>query len=353
MKTGKNYPSQTLAGLVRVSCCALLMMAALNAVAAPPPGSLEYYAEIEMSKEQLLTADQYEFLKTILPPEYYDRADFYIDQVRSGHLYEYRAKLWADLAASSSTRATNVFLTLPGGQVRVGTLNDDNDLEFPGWPDRYYTFAELKAAVPPGTYQILAFFHEGAGTNYTAVLPDYNETSFPPFVPGEFTWNPAPGEPLVLNWDTIPDVDEYEVYGQEFPIGPDLFSTGNIFPTHPSSLTTVVEGSVVNTNFYSVFIQAERDVNSGAFTHEFSSWTGYYFLPAKLFNPSKGPGSDFQCEVEGGFGTSYRVEGSTNMIHWTSLGVTTVGSNGRFSFSDTSSASIPNRVYRAVWAPAP
>ncbi len=322
-------------------------------VAAQTPGTLTYYAEIEITKSRLLTVEQLEFAKTLLPTQYHSTADFYINQVRAGHPYVYEANVWADRGVNLATRATNVFLTFPNGQTRVGTLNAGNDLEFPNWTNRVYSFAELKAALPPGTYRLVAFFRDGAGTNYTAVLPDYSEDNFPQFIPGVLTWTGTSNAPLVLEWDTIPDVEEYEVSADVFPIGPDVYATGNTFPTYPDKVTNVLSGTVVNTNFYSVYIQAERDVDSGDFHHEFSSYTDYFFLPAKLANPSRAVDAPFQCDVVGGNGTSYLVQGSTNLSDWTPLAVGTVRSNGCFRFTDSSAVSIPRRFYRALWSPAP
>ena len=246
-----------------------------------------------------------------------------------------------------------MYLAFPNGQIRVGKLNADNDLEFPDWTNRVYSFAELKAALPPGTYQLAASFREGAGTNYTATLPDYTEDNFPWFIPGVLTWTGASNAPLVLQWDTIPDVDEYEISASIFPIGPEVYATGNVSPTYPGTVTNVVSGSVVGTNLYSIYIQAERDVAPGAFHHEFSSYTAFYFLPARLANPSRGIGGLFQCDVLGGNGTSYLIQGSTNLAHWTPLSVGTVRSNGCFRFTDSAAASTPRRFYRALWSPAP
>ena len=217
-------------------CFVGLLAAASLDTAAQTPGTLTYSAEIEISKERLLTVEQYELAKPMLPTQYQAQAEFYINLVRTGHQYEYKASLWADLGFGSSTRATNVHLTFPNGQIRVGKLNADNDLVFPDWTNRVYSFAELKAALPPGTYQLAASFREGAGTNYTATLPDYTEDSFPWFIPGVLTWTGASNAPLVLQWDTIPDVDEYEISANIFPIGPEVYETGNIFPTHLSDL---------------------------------------------------------------------------------------------------------------------
>lgn len=327
-----------------------LLAASSMQVAAQTPGTLTYYAEIEIAKSRLLTVEQIEFAKTLLPSQYHARADFYIDLVRTGHQYEYEANLWT---YRDGLRATNVYLTFPDGHTNVGTLNAEDDLEFPNWTNRVYSFAELKAALPPGTYRLVAFFRDGAGTNYTAELPDYTEDNFPQFIPGVLTWTGTSNAPLVLEWDSIPDVDEYEVSAGVFPIGPEVYATGNIFPTYPEKVTNVLSGTVVNTNFYQVYIQAERDVDSGEFHHEFSSYTAYHFLPAKLVNPIGAVGAPFECDVLGGNGTSYLVQGSTNLSDWTPLTVDTVRSNGSFRFTDSSAVSVPRRFYRALWSPAP
>jgi hypothetical protein len=328
----------------------LLAVSGLQTVA-QTPGTRTYSAEMEITRERLWSVEQYELAKSMLPTQDHARADFYISQVRAGHQHEYKAGL-SVRDSGSGTRPTNVCLTFPDGQKRVGILDPDNDIEFPGWTNRVYSFAEFKTALPPGSYHLVAFFRDGAGTNYTAELPDYTEDSFPQFIPGVLTWT-GPSNTLALQWDTIPDADEYEVWAGVFPVGPELYYTGNIFPTYPETVTNVISKAVVGTNFYSVYIQAEHDVDSGNFHHEFTSYTDFHFLPARLANPSRTGGAPFQCDVLGGYGTSYLVQGSMNLSEWTPLSVGTIRSNGFFRFTDSSAVNVPRRFYRALWSPAP
>jgi hypothetical protein len=322
---------------------------------AQAPGTIPYYAEIEIQKKRLLTLEQIELALPLLPTQYLAQAEAYIDQVRAGRRYEYEFHLWADLGASSDTRATNVFLTFPDGRTRVGTLNAENDLVFPDWGDPVYTFAELKAAVPPGRYQLVAYFREGAGTNYTAELSDYTEGRFPPFINGQFKWDGTADTPLSLQWNTIPGNIECEVSAQVFPVGPDLYDSGSFFPAYPNTITNELTGAlVVGSNYYSASIEAEEEgAGDEVFTHEFISVTDFYFIPAKLAHLTYTLGGPFECDVLGGNGTSYLIEGSMDLVDWTPLNVVTVFGDGCSHFTDPEVMDMPRRFYRASRAPAP
>jgi hypothetical protein len=336
-------------------CLSGLLAASSLQIVAQTPGTLPYYAEMGINKERLWSVWQYELAKTMVPTQHHARADFYINHVRTGHQHEYEVNLSVRLSAGSASRPTNVCLTFPppDGQTRCATLNAENDLEFPNWTNRVYSFAELKAILPPGPYHLVAFFPEGAGTNYTAVLPDYTDDSFPQFISGVLTWAGASDAPLTLQWDTTPDADEYEVWAGVFPIGPEVYYNPSVFPTYPERVTNVLAGTKVNTNFYSVYIEAERDVDSGDFHHEFSSYTDFHFLPARLANPIRAVGGSFECDVFGGNGTSYLIQCSTHLVGWTPLNVGTVRNNGGFRFTDSAAVTLPRRFYRALWSPAP
>lgn len=326
-----------------------LVAAVVNA-AAQTPGTLTYDAEIEITKTRLLTVDQYEFIRPMIPSLYGAILDDWISQVQAGRRYEYEVSVWAN---RNSRLATTVYLTMPSGLTRVGTQTGDDDLEFSGWTTRFHSFSELQAALPPGSYSIVAIFSDGAGQRYTAQLSDYTEADFPEFVPGRLTWSGTANAPLVLKWNTIPQTDEYEISAWEFPDGDDLFDSGNISPSYPNTLTTTLLGARADTRSYAVYVQAERDANAGAFRHEFSTGTEYYFLPAKLIHPRRSATGAFECDVTGGPGTSYAVQGSTDLRDWVSLQVDTVLDNGSFRFADSSASGVSWRFYRAVRAPAP
>ena len=331
-------------------CLALSAVIHLPSASAQTPGTFTYEAETEISNSRLLTVEQYEFVRTMLPTQYYDQVDFWINVVRSGREYEYEAYLWAD---RGPLRATQVFLTFPDGRTRVGILDEDRDFKFSGWTNSARSLADLKAALPPGIYHLLAVFEDGMGTNYTAQLPDYTDSSFPSFVPGVLTWNGSSNATLNLRWDTVPQVDEFEVGAGLLTSGSSLFKSGNLYPSHPSTLTTPLYGILVNTNYCYVGVQAERGVITGAFNFEFSSQTTFFLLPPLMKHESRSVGAPFRFDVLGGDGTSYLVEGSTNLFNWTPLGVSTIHSNGCFHFTDEMATGIPQRFYRAVWSPAP
>jgi len=344
-------PDGTGRGSLRWSWCrALSLMAAVVSASAQTPGTLTYEAEIEITKSRLLTTEQYELVRSMLPIIYWPILDEWISQVQAGHRYEYQVGVWAD---RGNQPAMTVHLTFPSGLTRVGTANGDGGLEFGGWTTRFHSFSELKAALPPGTYSITAMFTDGSGERYTAQLHDYTEASFPEFVPGVLTWSGTADAPLVLKWKTIPQTDEYEISAWEFPDGNDLFDSGNISPSYPNTLTTTLLNTHANTRSYGVHVQAERDSNAGQFRHEFSTGTEYHFLAAGLIHPQRSGTGAFQCDVVGGSGTSYAVQASTNLRDWIPLQVDTVLDDGSFRFADSIASGASWRSYRAVCAPAP
>jgi len=59
------------------------------------------------------------------------------------------------------------------------------------------------------------------------------------------------------------------------------------------------------------------------------------------------PNGPFQIRLQGETGVSYRLEGSTNLLNWTSL-ITTHLTTGEWEWNDPQSPPLSQRFYRAV-----
>jgi len=67
---------------------------------------------------------------------------------------------------------------------------------------------------------------------------------------------------------------------------------------------------------------------------------------AMLSDTKRLPNGRFQFTVIGQSNYTYTVQGSTNLVDWTSL-ATNVAFSGQFDFLETNAPAIPRRFYRA------
>ena len=61
-------------------------------------------------------------------------------------------------------------------------------------------------------------------------------------------------------------------------------------------------------------------------------------------------GGQTLLRLTGQNGASFAIEGSTNLVNWTALRTNLV-TGGSFDYTDTSSAGLNRRMYRARWVP--
>ena len=69
-------------------------------------------------------------------------------------------------------------------------------------------------------------------------------------------------------------------------------------------------------------------------------------MPPKLTSLGRNTNGQFALRLEGAQGARYAIEATANFAQWTAL-TTNVATNGVFEFTDTGSASLPRRSYRA------
>ena len=62
-------------------------------------------------------------------------------------------------------------------------------------------------------------------------------------------------------------------------------------------------------------------------------------------------GGQKQIRVSGKNNAAYAIEGSTNLVKWTSLRKNVANSSGYFDYTDTNAPALKQRFYRARWVP--
>jgi hypothetical protein len=229
--------------------------------------------EIEICKNNVWSAQEGEYLKQLVP-KYSDWFNSYIVALKQGMTASYDAWIWLD---QEDDPIRSAYVVKPNAE-RV-TLKKDGPGEFTdetgNGPSEFYTsIADLKSHWPSGDYVLHVTFADGHTQTWTTTVPDYNTTPFPDIVSGSLS--SGTGGLLSLDWSTVDEVSEYEVSANEIKKGKDVYESGNLYPTPPQSLTTVLTGVYEGKGDYGISVEAEQDVTSGDFRIEFDSQAEWF-----------------------------------------------------------------------------
>jgi peptidoglycan/xylan/chitin deacetylase (PgdA/CDA1 family) len=229
--------------------------------------TLAFESEIEIDKHNLSTIVEYNYIKSIIPSEYYSTVNAFIDAVKSGKDSYYQVGVWLDANPGDIIAAS---LSTPNGQTVPLVEKDAGHFEL-GSDKLYFSISELAQDVPPGKYT-LAIMLANPDPNIATLettLPNYDSDSFPDFVEGCVT--ATAGDALQLHWSTVPGVGEYEIMVKNLKTFDDVYYSGNIYLTPPQTLNTTLTGTTAGGTDYLVTIQAEQDIVSGQFRIELNS----------------------------------------------------------------------------------
>jgi hypothetical protein len=102
----------------------------------------------------------------------------------------------------------------------------------------YTSLDNLIAEFPPGQYSVVVEYSDAENDEEEITVPPYSETTFPDLPPASLSTD-ASGQ-LILNWQTVPDVDWYETFAVQFLIttAEEVHEGEHGDLSHPQDITT-------------------------------------------------------------------------------------------------------------------
>jgi hypothetical protein len=238
---------------------------------------------IEITKGSVFTIQEGEQLKLIVP-QYSDWINSYILALKQGMTVNYNVSIWLD---QNDDAIRSAYVLKPNGQTVTlhkedpGSFTNETD-----GPNIFYTSIEnLKANWPSGDYVLYVTFADGHTQTWTTTIPDYDTTPFPDIVSGSLTTD-SQGQ-LLLNWNTVNNVYNYNVWGFEFKKFKDVYDS-DMYYSGLQSVETPMTGVYASKGDYNFGVAAYTHVvygTNGEFTVGFNSEAEWFSfknpVPAK------------------------------------------------------------------------
>jgi hypothetical protein len=152
------------------------------------------------------------------------------------------------------------------------------------------------------------------------------------------------GQNVTLAWipSSDPNVVGYDVYyGGMSGDYTNMINVGNV-------ANATVGGLTAGATYYFAATAYDSIGDQSGFSSEIS-----YIMPATLpgLQIRAAPAGTFVLTVNGPIGQTNEILATQDFIVWTVLGTVTLGAGGTLDFTDTNSANLPQRFYRAQELP--
>jgi hypothetical protein len=249
-----------------------------------------FSAEIEIDKTNLHSVENLAALQKIMPQDY-NLINSMIMHARQGCDSFYEVNVWLEEDQSQILSAT---LTTPDSVV-IPFIYDSSDDDFDIDGDYFYfTLTELSDDFPPGTYTLTVQTATGPVVRQL-VMPAYDSDLFPDFIDGDVE-APAANQ-VELHWQTVEDVDEYEVWAANVKNWADVYNSGNLYIAHPQNVITPLTKVIAGKGDYMIGVQTEKDIISGEFGLEYNTQTEWILFrkpPVPIVNAVQ------KCDVKAG-----------------------------------------------------
>ncbi len=172
----------------------------------------DYWVSVEVNREDMFPIQDAEYLKTLLRAEYDFLNEMNVRNLEGNtnwYDFEISVESWDERILSAQFYKPGDPTPIP--MKKDGSYEfyfDSDDVE----PIQFYvSLNELAVDYPAGTYQVEIVFPSGTVVQ-DVVVPDYNTVVFPGDINVALTEDAA-GQ-LIVNWNTVPDINEYEVWAE-------------------------------------------------------------------------------------------------------------------------------------------
>jgi len=219
-----------------------------------------FWVSLEVNRENLFPIQDAEYLKTLVPWARDLLNEMIIAQKEGEAIwydFEIEVESWDDKIISAQ-------FYKPGDPAPIIMKRDGRNNEFyfdsdEMTPVRVYTsLDELAIDFPSGTYQVEIVFKNSGTITQEVIVPDYSTVSYPE-LPDISLEEDASGE-LILNWSTVADVDDYEIWAESIKSGrfSDVYEE-DFSPSHPETIQTHL-GLYKSKGDYQVGLYMEGDI---------------------------------------------------------------------------------------------
>ena len=269
-------------------------------------------------------------------------SDFVFVQIENSQGRVFATGAHPDSAGALNGTATSVPIpaqTLQPGKSYVGRI-------------LFYRFSTINPTDYPGVLGVGGYFCQ---TDFTIATTGAGDTTAPVLLgssPADGAMNVAVNTPLVLQFS--------EQMSRGLAVGISGTTATRTFDWSPDSRTLVITPTTnwpPNANitwtlnlYYTLLAFGDSNANALPMETVVSFTTGTatnLAVGSMLSDPKRLPNGRFQFTVVGQSNYTYMVQGSTNLVQWTSL-ATNVAFNREFDFLETNAPAIPFRFYRAV-----
>jgi hypothetical protein len=258
---------------------------------------------------------------------------------------------------------SNVVMIAAGGYHSLALKSDGTVM---AWGDNTYGQTNAPAglsnvvAVAAGRYNSLALKSDGtlvawgAGTTMTGITPNWGQSVAPAYMTNAIAVAGGGVHTLVLEGNGSP-VLTVQPSSETVAAGAEVTYTAMAVGTQPLSYQWQLNGSdILGATSSALSLQAVQSGNysvvlnnsAGLVTSVVARMTVLIPSPI-LLAPSYTLNGGFQVNLAGAPGSTYVVEGSSNLTDWTALETNT----SPFTFRDINAVNLPLRFYRAYLAP--
>src|SRR5438552_7000549 len=268
------------------------------------------------------------------------------------------------LATANSVSSATVRM-LPSGPIYPLVAGPDS-FEFQA---KFLTLADLNAAAPNGTYQmVINGVHDGAHTISLTLNGDAYPSTNPQISNFTAAQTINPAAAFTLTWDafsggTANDFVQLVVadtFGDTLLKTPDPgqagvlsgTATSVVIPANTLPVSTPLRGQLLFARAVAVDLTTYPGVTGFASYYKFTQFSLATIgvtnsPPPKLVAVTPVNPSQFQLQLIGQAGLQYVIEASASLQSgsWTPV-ITNTAVGGQFNFTDSRSASFPNRFYR-------
>lgn len=218
-----------------------------------------FWVSLEVNRENLFPVQDAEYLKTLVPSAR-DLLNEMIFAQKEGETvwydFEIDVESWDDKIMSAR-------FYKPGDPVPIAMKQDGRNNEFyfdsdEMTPVRIYTsLDELAVDFPSGTYQVEIVFKNSGTITQEVIVPDYSTVSYPDLP--DISLEEDASRQLMLNWSTVEDVDEYEIWAELIKSGrfKDVYEE-DFYPSHPETIQTPL-GLYKSKGDYQIGLYVEGD----------------------------------------------------------------------------------------------
>ena len=114
---------------------------------------------------------------------------------------------------------------------------------------------------------------------------------------------------------------------------------------------TTITGLAAGTTYYFAATAVDALGVESPFSNEASYTTEVPTVGVPTVQIRTAPAGQFVLTVSGLIGQTYDIEASQDLMTWTNIGTVTPGASGSLDFTDTNTASFPQRFYRTRETP--